>query len=676
MNLLNGDRITLGVCYYPEHWPESEWEQDLRRMLANGIETIRIAEFAWSLIEVRENEFQYDFFDRFLDVADKVGMKVIFCTPTATPPAWLTNKYPEVLNTTMEGVLFEHGFRRHYNYNSPKYRELSARIVEKSASHYASHPAIIGWQIDNEFNCEVAEFYSESDTRAFREFLKKKYGSLDELNQAWGTIFWNQTYTDWDEVDVPRTTPTNRVNPHRKLDFYRFISDSVCTYAKSQSDILRKYIKPQDFITTNGIFGNLDSHRLTEESLDFITYDSYPNFSYCLGLYVKDDPTKDRNWSKHLSEVRSISGTFGIMEQQSGANGSMEMMAPTPKPGQMTLWTMQSIAHGADFVSYFRWRTATMGTEMYWHGILDYSGRDNQRLSEVRSIHDKLMHLDSVAGTKYCADVAVLRDYDNLWNEQADIWQKNLNQASIWGIFQACQHTHTPFDYVYLDHCSSHQELSRYRVIFYPHASILTEKREQILKRYVKEGGTLIFGCRTSYKDIHGICVTQKLPAKLRDWIGTDIPEYTTVSPEDEYVRAMWEDTELKTTLFNDRLSAIDGGEVLARYEEGYYQGEGALIRQRCQKGSTYYYGSVFTADVTQVFLEKLGVANPYGEWIKANKEIEIAVRGEHFLFVLNFSGEKQEILLKRPMKNQYTGLEESGRQILMAYETRIYEIC
>ena len=259
MNLIGEHRLSLGVCYYPEHWQEDEWEKDLQRMLENGIRTVRIAEFAWNRIEPEEGVFDYSFFDRFLDVAEKAGMQVIFCTPTATPPAWLTKKYPEVLNATMEGVVYQHGFRRHYNYNSPKYQELSRRIVGRIAAHYASRPCIVGWQIDNEFNCEVAEFYSDCDVAAFREFLKKKYGTLDALNKAWGTVFWNQTYTAWDEVDVPRATPTGRVNPHRKLDFYRFISDSACRYAKIQSDILRRYVKKGDFITTNGIFGNLDS---------------------------------------------------------------------------------------------------------------------------------------------------------------------------------------------------------------------------------------------------------------------------------------------------------------------------------------------------------------------------------------------------------------------------------
>lgn len=679
MNLIKDNKISLGVCYYPEHWPEEEWEDDLKRMLENGIQTVRIGEFAWNLIEPREGVYDYSFFGRFLDLAERVGMQVIFCTPTATPPAWLTQKYPEVLNATMEGVVYQHGFRRHYNYNSPKYQELTRRIVGKLASHYARRTCIIGWQIDNEFNCEVAEFYSESDSLAFRQYLKNKYGSLAALNDAWGTVFWNQTYTAWEEVDVPRPTPTNRVNPHRKLDFYRFISDSVCRYARMQSDILRKYIKPGDFITTNGIFGNLDSHRMVEDSLDFMTYDSYPNFSYCYGLYRAEDPTKDRNWSKHLSEVRSISPNFGVMEQQSGANGSMEMMAPVPRPGQITLWTMQSIAHGADYVSYFRWRTATFGTEMYWHGILDYSGRDNRRLAEIRDIYEKLGQIQGAAGSQYEAEVAVLRDYDNIWNGQADVWQRNLEEASIWGLFQACQHTHTPYDYVYIDHCKD-KDLQKYKVVFYPHGAILTEKHAGILEQYVKQGGTLVLGCRTGYKDIHGICITDPLPGLVSELTGTDIPEYTAIAPDTESVAVSWGDTTFKTVLFNDQLEAVGNAEVAAQYDEGYYQGAGALVHNRYGEGETYYFGSVFTAEAAQVFLEKLDVAEPYHEIIEAPEEIEIAVRVKEedgscrkYLFVLNYADRRKQIVLNQPLKNLFTGKVETGKKMLSPYETRVY---
>ena len=208
-------KLELGTCYYPEHWDKSLWESDLDRMLAHGITTIRIAEFAWSLVEPQEGQFTFAFWDEFLDLAEAKGMKVIFGTPTATPPAWLTDKYPEVLNARRDGVLYRHGMRRHYNYNSKKYQELAARVVEQLGQHYGKRPCIVGWQIDNEFNCETQQFYSESDTVAFRRFLQEKYGTLEALNQAWGAVFWDQTYTSWEQVYVPRTTYGDGVNPNQ-----------------------------------------------------------------------------------------------------------------------------------------------------------------------------------------------------------------------------------------------------------------------------------------------------------------------------------------------------------------------------------------------------------------------------------------------------------------------------
>lgn len=678
MKLIGGERLTLGVCYYPEHWKEELWEDDLKRMLEHGIETVRIAEFAWSKIERTEGKFDYSFFDRFLELAHRKGVKVIFGTPTATPPAWLTEKYPEVLNATMDGVLYRHGARRHYNYNSKVYQELSRRIVEKVASHYGPHPSVIGWQIDNELNCEKDVFYSESDTLAFREFLREKYKTLDSLNEAWGTVFWNQTYTEWEEIHVPRTTLSNSTNPHEVLDYTRFISDSACRFAKLQSDIIRRYIKVGDFITTNGIFSNLDTHRMTEESLDFITYDSYPNFAYCNRTYQVEDELKDRRWSRNLAEVRSISSTFGIMEQQTGANGwNTGMQAPTPKPGQLTLWTMQSIAHGADYISYFRWRTATMGTEIYWHGILDYSGRDNRRLEEVKQVHKKLEAIDGVAGSIYEATVGIIRDYDNIWDSQLDVWHKGVEEASQNALFAACQHTHTPYDYCYLDHTTL-EKLLNYRILFYPHATIMTKERANLLTKYVEQGGCLIMGCRSGYKDEHGKCVMDKLPGLLSQLMGTDCPEYSLISPEVKSVAVEWEGTKLETIVFNDILAPIGDGEVVGYYTESYYAGAPALIRNRYGKGETYYYGGAFTEAAVGVFLKKLQVVEPYDKIIGLPKCCEIAMRvknNSRYLFVLNYSETDQEIQLKQTMENLYTATEEAGVQTLEAYETRVYKV-
>ncbi len=651
--ILDGSRLVLGTCYYPEHWPKRLWKEDLERMLAAGIEVVRIAEFAWSKVELTEGNFTYAFFDEFLDLAEEAGMKVIFCTPTATPPAWLTEKYPEVLNADINGVLYRHGERRHYNYNSPVYQKLSARIVEKFASHYASRSCIIGWQIDNEVNCEMNVFYSESDSKAFRVFLQDKYENLEALNEAWGTDFWNQTYTDWEEIHVPRRTYSDSTNPHEVLDYTRFISASARRFVKMQSDIIRKYIKPGDFVTTNGIFGNLDNHQMTKESLDFMMYDSYPNFAYCLDDYC-DAPgdIKDRKWSRNLAEVRAISPVFGIMEQQSGANGwNTRMEAPTPRPGQMTLWTMQSVAHGADYISYFRWRTCTMGTEIYWHGILDYSGRENRRIAEVRQIHEKMQGMRELAGSVYEAKVGIIRDYDNIWDAQIDVWHGRVEKASQQALFHALQVSHTPFDYVYLNDGSAAEDWERYRVLFYPHATIMTKAGEAVLRAYVEAGGTLVIGCRSGYKSESGRCVMDHLPGLLSDLSSTDIPEYSFIAPDAGKVAIQWDDTELTANVFADLLQPIGDGRLEAVYRSDYYAGSGALISNMIGKGKVYYYGTAFNEESARVFLEKLQVISPYRDVVHVPESCEVAVRrkGEdRYLFLLNYDKNPAKIELCR----------------------------
>ncbi len=678
MKLFDRKRITLGTCYYPEHWDRTLWEEDLDRMKEAGIETVRIAEFAWILMEPSEGCFDFSLFEDFLNLADSKGMNVIVGTPTATPPAWLTEKYPEVLNADIRGTLYRHGARRQYNYNSPKYRELCTRIVEKMAEAYAKHPSVVGWQIDNELNCELDEFYSESDTVAFREFLKKKYGTVEKLNKAWGAVVWSQCYTGWEEIFVPRYTIHGTVNPHQVLDYKRFVSDSVCRFAKLQSDILRKYVKPGDFITTNGMF-NLDNNRLTEESLNVYTYDSYPNFAYCVEAYKAKDPMKDRKWSRHLAETRAVCQPFGIMEQQSGANGwNTRMMAPTPEPGQMTLWTLQSIAHGADFVSFFRWRTAPFGTEMYWHGILDYSGRDNARLAETKAIHQIVQKLDDAAGGIYQAQAAVVCDYDNTFDAQLDRWHEMVERQSGKALFEAFQQTHTPFDYLYLDHAEL-KDLERYKVLFYPHASIMNAERAAMLKAYVENGGKLVFGCRSGYKDMDGQCVMDLLPGHLRDLTGTDIPEYTLISPKfDGIVHAEWDGASIETAVFNDRLTPLEGGEVLARYTENYYAGEPALIRKKLGKGEAYYFGGAFTEKTAEVFFEKLGIREPYKKLFDLPEGVELAVRKKEdteFFFVLNYQETEQTLQLHAAFHELITDQHVSGSCTLKPYGTMVLRL-
>lgn len=673
------NEMTVGVCYYPEHWDESLWANDLDRMLANGITVIRIAEFAWSIFERTEGEFSFDLFDRFLSLCAEKGMKVIFGTPTATPPAWLTQKYPEVLNATQSGVLMRHGLRRHYNYNSPVYRQKTCVIVEELAKHYATHPSIIGWQIDNEFNCEVNDFYSQADHDAFRVFLQKRYGTLDALNAAWGTVFWSQTYTEWDQIHVPRPTPNGSINPHLHLDYIRFVSESAISFCGLQANILRKYLRPGVFITTNGMFGHLDNHRMTDEQLDVYTYDSYPNLAFLLERAGKLDQLRDRWSSKSLTEVRSICPHFGIMEQQGGPGSWYNRMeTPTPRPGQLRLWAMQSVAHGADYISFFRWRTCTFGTEIYWHGLLNYDNRDTRRLREVAGFAADLKKLQPLCGAQMDAGFAIVRDYDNVWDAEIDTLHRAIHNQSENAIFEASQLYHTPCDMLYLRANTALQDLAPYKALFMPHASILTQDRARLLEEYVQQGGTLVVGCRTGYKDECGRCVMAPMPGLLQPLTATDVADFTFTSPAEPVPCAAWDGETFEMPVYNDVLTPLDGAKVLARFTGSYYAGEAALTEHAYGKGRVLHLGGTFTVENTRRILAHLELLEPMRTLVEAPESIELVMRkkdGRRWLFALNYNSFPVSIQLKKPLVSLLTGKESTGNFELAPYGVDVWKV-
>ncbi len=633
--------LTLGVCYYPEHWDKELWKDDLKRMKECGIEVIRIAEFAWNKFEPQEGIFTFEFFDEFMDLALKEDMKVIFCTPTATPPAWMSEKYPEILNADMDGHIVRHGLRRQHNMNSPKYREFTARIVEKLAEHYNKYPNIILWQLDNEINCECDRYYSESDHRAFRDYVKNRYGTLENYNKEIGADFWNQTYTDWSEVYLPRRTNFgNMGNPHVGLLEKHFISDTAIDYLKLQADILRNYTKVP--ITTNGVFGHLDYHKLVNGVLDFITYDNYPNFAYERRLDVsRQNGMRDRNTSCYLSNIRSISPVFGIMEQQSGPSGwNFRMEQPAPKPGQVRLWTLQAIAHGADFVSYFRWRTCTFGTEIYWHGLNDYSNIPNRRIEELCRTYRDIQKLQSLCGTDYAAEAAILKDYDNIWDGEEDIWHSEADRISSDSWFRAFQKKHIPFNFVYITDETSPDELKNYKLVVYPHPTIFTEKRAALLEAYIKQGGTVIFGCRTGYKKPNGSCYMMPMPGYAAELVGAEVEEFTFLSPYDSEQFVTIGDARISAPCFNDVLKITDG-EAIGTFDSNYYAGKPAVSAKKLGRGMAYYFGGAFGEDTARYFIDSIGLEAPLhlNELMDLPEEIEVAVRGEHII-LLNYCEE------------------------------------
>lgn len=677
---------TVGVCYYPEHWDEVLWESDLDRMLSAGITAVRVFEFAWSIAEPEEGVFQFEFFDRFLDLCLKKGMKVIFGTPTATPPAWLSAKYPEVLNADNNGIPYEHGARRHYNYNSTVYREKCRRIVTALAEHFGKHPAVCGWQIDNEINCETDDFHSEADQAAFRVFLQKKYQSLAELNRAWGTVFWNQTYTDWEQIRLPGHVLNRGWNPHQRLDYIRFVSDSARSFCFMQAEILRRLIKPGDFITTNGIFGHIDNPAMNEESLDIFGYDSYPNFAF--GLNHRDHLQKngfgleeglnDRRWSMHLSEVRAICPHFAILEQQAGAGSWISRMeGPMPIPGQIMLWGMQSIAHGADFVSFFRWRTCPFGTEMYWHGILDYDNQYNRRLAEVGDFASMLKKIEPLCGSDYQAPLAIVKDFDNMADAEVDVWHGRLDYPDEENIYRQAQLSHVPCDFVYLSDHTDASELDRYHVLIYPHPAIMTGERAKILTQYVERGGTLILGCRSGYKDENGQCPMKSAPGLLSDLTGTRVKESGFQHPAMPDAFILLDGQKIEASVFQDHLEPGQETEVLARYQGAWFNGTAALTRHRTGKGSCIHWGSTFTLPVLKKLFDMTGLSGHFDDLISLPESVEIAERtkdGKRFFILLNYMPEPQEIVLHRHMKDMVRGTSVFGKRIIHPFQVLVME--
>ncbi|MBE5921673.1 MAG: beta-galactosidase [Lachnospiraceae bacterium] len=688
--MLHTDHITLGVCYYPEHWPQEMWADDLKRMKECGIEIIRVAEFAWNKFEPKEGIYTFEFFDSFLELAVQENMKVIFCTPTATPPIWLSEKYPEILNADIDGNLYYHGTRRHNNLNSPIYREFSRKITEKLAEHYCKHPNVIGWQLDNEINCEQDVYYSESDHKAFREYCKNKFGTLDNFNETMGTMFWNQSYTDWTQVHLTRRTNTYReTNLHIQLEELRFISASAISFFKEQADIIRNYAhhygRDDQFITTNGLFRHIDYQKLVGEVLDFITYDNYPAFAFETWLNPEHtNGLKDRNTSFNLTRARSISPIFGIMEQQTGAGGwNCRMMMPMPKPGQMRLWTIQAIAHGADYIGYFRWRTATFGTEIYWHGLNDYSNSDNRRIRELKQTFVDVSKIRVLAGAKYQAQVSILMDYDNDWDGEHDIWHGQTDPKSRDAWFCTLQKNHVPFDFTFINDETKPEELVAYKVLIYPHATIFTKKRKELLESYIRQGGTVIFGCRTGYKDIHGQCHRMELPGYAGELCGCKVEEYTPLSQFDEPVRICTIDNMIASApMFHDVLMPTDG-EVMASFDGAHYSGKPAIVRKQIGAGYGWYVGSVFAEDTAEMLAKMTGIAMPeeYRACLTLPQEVEFAVRKKEdceMIFLLNYEKTPTVVTISDcenvVFRNALSGEKLCGKIEICGYDCLILE--
>lgn len=613
----------FGVDYYPEQWPEKDWDLDAQRMQAAGVNVVRMGEFGWSVMEPTEGKYDFSLFDRAIAVLARHGISTILGTPTAAPPKWLTHEYPEVLLVFPDGRRSNDQTRGHYCYNSRMYRKFSRDIVEAMASHYQNNPNIIGWQIGNEFNNENPECYSDSCRAAFREWLKTKYGDLDSLNERWGTRFWSQRYTSWDQVDLPFPA-TSLQNPALMLDFRRFISDSVGSYAGEQIDIIRKY-RPHDFITTNGVFQNIDYYALSQR-LDLYAIDNYPTFN--------DPPQYPEGAS--LTMTRGFNGRMMVMEEITGPAGQTYLLR-TPQPGEMGLWAFQTIAHGADGVLHFRWRTAQRGVEQLWSGVIDQDNIPGAKYEEFKREGEQIRAIGpEILGSQVESQIAVLHDYDDEWELEYQYLSHDLNPTWQYAnIFQAASEMKYNIDFIDPD-----ADFDKYRVIFAPTMTLIDPVLAGKIRAFVNDGGVFILGAHSALKDRDNALLAAPRPAMLSDFFGVQVQStqlYTQSTKPENSIRIS-----AGSIPVNGLAEGLQtqGARVLGVWQADFLRGSPAFTEKAEGKGVAAYFGSMFNVDAARALLRRYAVEKDVPQLLAGiPRQVEVTCRSKgdtNFYFILN----------------------------------------
>jgi beta-galactosidase len=490
--------LQLGVCYYPEHWPEDCWAEDARRMREMGLTHVRIGEFAWSRIEPDPGRFDWDWYDRAVTVLADAGLKLIVGTPTATPPKWLIDAHPDILACDAEGRPRRFGSRRHYCFSSPTYARESERITRAVVARYGAHPAIVAWQTDNEYGChDTVESFSPAAAAAFRTWLERRYDAIGALNTAWGNVFWSQEYRGFAEVDPPNLTVTE-ANPAHRLDWQRFSSDQVAAFNRAQADIIRAG-SPGRAVMHNymGFYTGFDHHAVGRD-LDVAGWDSYP-LGFLDGGW--DEPATKRRFLRqghpdfagfHHDLYRGCTraGRMWVIEQQPGPVNWAEHN-PAPLPGMVRLWTWEAWAHGAELVSYFRWRQAPFGQEQMHAGLLRPDHAEAPAAEEVRQVAAEMGALPTSPTAR--APVALLFSYDGQW--LLDIQRQGrgyrpLELAFRW--YSALRALGLDVDIV-----SPQADLSSYRLIVAPALPVVDA---ELAAKLAEGNAVVVLGPRTASK--------------------------------------------------------------------------------------------------------------------------------------------------------------------------------
>ena len=612
--------MKIGTYYYPEQWPRDEWTRDFDHMAAAGMELVHLAEFAWLTLEPEAGRFEFEWLDHCCDLARERGMDILLCTPTAAPPVWLTHDFPEVLPVDAFGRRARHGGRRHYNPLSTDLHEATTRIVTAMAEHFGGREGVIGWQVDNEFGSGFGsngEGFDQSETthNAFREWLRAKFGDdIDRLNAAWGNEFWNTQYRSFEQIHLPGGRNPGYANPHHHLDASRFWSRAYADYSKLQADCLRPHIGER-FVTHNFMPFHPDTNPGDfTDSLSLYGWDTYPVTGW-------DGPHEDETF--RLADPEAMEAMHDLMASHTGRWALLEVQPGQTNwsgfpvqlyPGVVRLWLWTALAHGAEFITVYRWRQPRVGQEMHHHGLVIHDGQtlspggeDFKRVAaEVKQLREAAGEYADYAPLEPSepAAVGILFDFNEIW------LQLSQPQAKRYDYRRLVQQWHKAIAGSGLDAAMLHTNREwpdGLKVIVVPGLQMVTPKTVERLKQFAEAGGHVIFTCRSCQKDLHGRVFDGPMAAPIVELIGANIVGYDAL-PDGMFGHAEMAGGQFAWGAWADQLQPTTA-KVWATYADQFYKGTPAVTSNAVGGGSAVYCGPFDTGELAKALIQKVATA-------------------------------------------------------------------
>jgi beta-galactosidase len=631
----------LGSSWYPEQWPESRWNADLALMQAAGLKMVRVGEYAWSSLEPSEGRYTLDWLDRAITLAASHGLAVVIGTPSDAPPAWLTAKYPETLLITEEGKPLRHGMRRQFSYASPRYRQLCRAVAEQLGKRFGHNPAVVGWQIGNEF---TDDSFDPEARRQFHEWLRARYGSLDALNARWVTADWSQSYDTWEEIPLG----VGRGNPGLLLDYKRFVTDTWRSFQRNQIDAIRPHSSSAQFITTNlGGLGWADpfNRRTLTEDLDLASWDDEVGSGHL-------DPF--RNGATN-DLVRGWKGrNFWVMEMQPGTVD----WAPIPNSldkGETRAMAWETVGHGADCVAFWQWRSALGGQEQYHGNLVGPDGQPAPFYAEAKQIATEFTQASAaLAGTTVKSEVAILHDYESRWAIDFHPHSTRYDQVKI--ILQYYQPLRELGQSV--DIVDPRVPLDGYKLVLAPSLNVISAELARHLADYVKQGGHLLLGPRSGMKDGDNALNPERQPGPLAATLGGRVEQFFAL-PDSVPVAGQWGSG--SSNIWAEMLSAGPDAEVLMRYgrSNGWLDGQPAAIQRKVDGGTLAYLGAdldpILMSHMTRSLLRDAGVKPSFP--LPAGVELCRRVGpGKEVLILISFNATSTAVNLPSAMSDVLHG--------------------